>query len=523
MFEYSENRVESNRVSWRWENAVRQGIEEPWGRTRVAETAITRRSLLIGAGALGAVSVLTGSAKASGERPSVSTRSSVDICIIGAGFAGLTAAREAARQGASVVVVEARDRVGGRVLNGVLSNGDAIEEGGQWVGPTQTAVVDLASELGVFTYDTYNIGDNLLDLNGTITRFPASPGFPPLGGADTIEFVLRTKEVNELADLVGSQAPWDAVLADHFDKMTLQQWMDDNLLTDGARFLWHVSVKGVFTVEPSELSFLFFLMYVAAAGGWGPLISVENGAQQSRFIGGSQLVPIRMAEEMRSGSIRLNTAVNGIEQLRDSVMVHTNRGQIPAGSVICTLPPTLAGRIRYEPILPARRDQLTQRMPQGSVIKANVEFPEPFWRRDGLSGQFLRDAGLGRFGFDNSPFGDRVGVLNVFITGDEARQTQQLPELVRRQLVLNELAEMFGPEAASPTQYIEMDWSNEEFTRGCYGGFLGPGALVPYGPALREPVGRIHWAGTESAETWMGYMEGAVRSGLRAAGEILGP
>ncbi len=493
--------------------------------TGVRPGGVTRRSLLTGVGALGALgatAALAGPARATETALCRPADESVDVCVIGGGFAGLTAARDAVARGASALVLEARDRVGGRTLNGSLSTGEDIEEGGQWVGPGQDAVLELAREVGVSTFDTYNTGDNLLEYKGSISTYPAQPGIPPVGIRDFIEFYVALQKLNALAARVGSEAPWDSRLGRRFDRMTVREWEDEAMTTDGARFLFDVTFRTVLTVEPWEVSFLFFLAFVEAGGGYGNHITITGGAQESRFVGGSQLIPIRVAEELPEGTVRLNETVTRLEQCEGGVRVHSGGRTVLAEHVVCALPPTLAGRIQYDPILPARRDQLTQRMPQGSVVKVNVEYETPFWRAAGLSGQFIRDRGFATACFDNSPPSADVGVLVVFVAGDAARQFQQLPAAVRRRRILRTLARFFGGQAERPTSYIEKNWSDEEFTRGCYTAIVPPGGVVPFGPALREPIDRIHWAGTETADKWFGYMDGAVRSGRRAIAEIVG-
>ena len=192
-----------------------------------------------------------------------------------------------------------------------------------------------------------------------------------------------------------------------------------------------------------------------------------------------------------------------------------------ARRVIVSIPPVLAGRIAYDPVLPARRDQLTQKMPAGSVIKINAIYDEPFWRADGLSGQVAGDRSPIKFTFDNSPPSGRPGVIVCFLEGGAARVFGRLEVAERRRAVLASLAGYLGPRAAQPVDYVEQDWSAEEWTRGCYGAHMPPGALTQFGPVLREPVGRVHWAGTETATEWSGYMDGALTSGERAAAEVL--
>jgi len=485
---------------------------------------LTRRSFIgaaAGGAAAAAVAVGCGESGTSAAPQQCGPISpSVDVLIVGAGLAGLSAARALESDGATVQILEARDRVGGRILNAELSTGDPIEKGGQWVGPTQTEILALAESVGVDTFPTYNTGNNLSLLDGSIDPYPAN-GLPPVPGADLGETLSAIGEIEAWAASIGTETPWEGELARELDGQTVEEWMRNRLTTDGAHHLFDLVVKSVFGVEPRDLSLLFFTFYVGSGGGIISLTSVTDGAQEARFVQGSQEVAIRVASDLRSG-ITFNSPVDRIQDCDGGVAVWTATERFTAGRVIVTLPPVLAGRIRYEPGLPAQRDQLTQRMPMGSIIKVNVEYANPFWRADDLTGQFVADEGPVRFGFDNSPASGRAGVLNAFFAGDDARTWGLRTKEEREEAVLAQLARFFGSEALNPVQYLESDWPAEPWTRGAYEGFTAPGVLVNYGASLRAPAGRIHWAGSETSEQWTGYMDGAVRSGLRAAAEVLG-
>jgi monoamine oxidase len=213
--------------------------------------------------------------------------------------------------------------------------------------------------------------------------------------------------------------------------------------------------------------------------------------------------------------------VRQIEVRGDRVVVEAGAGTFTGRRVVITAPPLLAGRIEYDPPMPPWRAQLTQRTPMGSVIKCQVVYDEPFWRADGLSGQATGDGEGARVVFDNSPPDGSPGVLLGFLEGDEARRLTRLDEATRRQAVVDSLTRYFGPRAARPVGYHELDWQRQAWTGGCYGTLFGPNVWTRYGPALREPVGPVHWAGTETATVWSGYMDGAVQSGQRAAAEVL--
>jgi monoamine oxidase len=440
-----------------------------------------------------------------------------DVVVVGAGLAGLTAARELAGAGLDVQVLEARDRVGGRTLNHSVGEGpeDVVELGGQWVGPTQLEVMGLAEELGLSTYPTHNEGKNLFEARlGKVKRYSGTiPMLGPLVMADYGRADLRLKR---LIKRVSPEAPWEASKAEELDGQTFESWIRKATRTKTARDAIAMACHAVFAVEPSEISLLHVLFYAASAGGWDDLLDTEGGAQQDRIVGGSQLISLRMAEAL-SDRIRLSTPVRSIRVEADGVVAD----EVRARRVIVAVPPALAGRIEYDPILPGPRDQLTQRMPMGSVIKTMSIYDEPFWREDGLSGSAISLPGPAQVIFDNTPPAGTPGVLLGFLEANDARVLGQVSEAERRGAVTGGLARVFGPRAAHPSGYIEKNWSAEPYSRGCYAGVLGPGAWTAYGTWLREPIDRIHWAGTETATRWMGYFDGAVQSGKRAAAEVM--
>jgi monoamine oxidase len=451
-----------------------------------------------------------------------------DVVVVGAGLAGLSAARDVVAAGRSAIVVEARKRVGGRTLNQPIGGGKVVEIGGQWVGPTQDALLALAGDLGVDTYKTYNDGNNVYYRDGVLLPYSSSGPLGPIppdptGAPDAEQALAR---IDQMATEVPRDAPWTAGNAEEWDSQTVETWKQDNLKTDGGRFLIDVAVEAVFAAEPRDLSFLFFLFYVASAGNESTpgtierLVNTAGGAQESRFVGGSQLVSLRMAKQL-GGRVALGRPVRAIHQSRTGVRVDCDGLTVRGKQVIVAMAPSLAGRIDYHPKLPPLRDQLTQRVPNGSVIKCEAVYDKPFWREAGLTGQAVSDSEPVRVTFDNTPPDNSPGVLLGFIEGHAARVWERRSAPDRRRAVLQNFASYFGKQALNPTAYYERNWSTEEWTRGCYTGFMAPGTLLDFGAALRKPVGRLHWAGTETSPIWAGYMDGAVRSGKRAAAEAL--
>ena len=442
-----------------------------------------------------------------------------DVVVVGAGLAGLAAARSLVAQGLEPLVVEARDRVGGRLLNEPLdAEGQVVEVGGQWIGPTQHRLGALARELGVATFPTYGEGENVVRWRNRHVRYRGTiPRVSPVSLADFGQAQLR---LDRLARRVPVEAPWLTPRAERLDGLTFDSWARRNTATPAARTMLQTVIEAVWAADPRDVSLLHVLFYIRSAGGVDALIDTEGGAQAERFVDGSQTLALRMAEELGHDRLVLEAPVRAVAHDDTGVTVSWDGGEARGRRAIIAVPPTLAGRFAYAPALPAVRDGLTQRMAQGSVIKCMAVYDEPWWRADGLSGQGLDPDGQVKILYDNSPPSGSPGVLLGFLEGRAARRLAGVSQAERRAVVLDGFARVFGERARRAERYIDKAWMDEEFSRGCYGGYLPPGGWTDYGRALREPIGPLHWAGAETATVWNGYMDGAVSSGERAAREV---
>jgi monoamine oxidase len=417
-----------------------------------------------------------------------------------------------------VVVLEARDRVGGRTES-VRIRDATFDLGGQWLGPTQLRMLKLVGELGIETFPTYDTGRKILMTGDRRSTYKKT--IPKMSPATLIAIQRLLWRTESLAKRIPADRPWAAREAARLDATSVETWKLRNLPQRAARGTFDVAVRTIFGADPAEVSLLYLLWYARAAGGFMPLVEVTAGAQETRFVDGSQEVSRRLASPL-GNNVALGAPVRRITHDSNGVTAEADGGTYRARRLIVAVPPALAGRIEYEPALPALRDGVTQRYPMGATIKIHALYERAFWREAGLSGEVVfTDARPVSVTFDNSsPDGTQPALL-AFVVGRQARELGPLPEDERRRAVLGALARAFGPQALEPVDYMEKDWAAEPWTRGCPTGFMPPGALTTFGPALREPVGRIHWAGTETATEWAGYMEGAVESGERAARETL--
>jgi monoamine oxidase len=486
-----------------------------------SQTRLTRRKLLgtAAAGSVAASLPVTPSFAAS--------RLKADVVVVGAGLAGLTAARALTRAGHSVLVLEARDRVGGRTFNHTLPDGQPVEAGGEFIGPTQTHVVALAKAVGIGTYKTFNTGDNVTVARGVRTPYPAVPGIT----ADSQDAQVRNDVLtalgaaDQLALDAGVTAPWKSKGAASTDKRTVATWAKTTLKSPITPTLLNSAMQGIYGKDSSQVSLLFNAFYSAEAGdaknagSFGRLITTQGGAQESRFKGGSQEISVRVAQALGS-KVRLNSPVRSVKQGKRGVTVVADGVTVDAKRVVMALPPGLARAIEFTPRLPTGKTKMLNRYTPGDMIKAQLVFSGPWWRAKGLTGQTVIDTGPIGTTFDNTPESGGPGVILGFVGGTAAKGFRTLSPQDRKQVFVDEMAAALGDEARGDSEYFDLDWTAEPWTRGCPTGSMAPGVLSRFGAYIRPATGRIHWAGTETAEYWAGYMDGAVRSGERVAKEL---
>ena len=447
--------------------------------------------------------------KSSGER--------VDVVVVGAGFAGMTAARRLQQAGKEVVILEARERVGGRVKGGTLA-GHPVDVGGMWVGPTQTKLLELLKEHGLHTTPQFEQGKAISEINGKRT-YPEGEGT----GLDPVaqrEYERLVTEMNRLSEQVPLDEPWNAPAAKQLDELTVEQWFRTKTKNADTLEFLRLSIRTVFTTDPFQMSLLYFLFFLHSGDNFETLGGFQNAAQAYLVKETMYQLAVKLRNEL-SNNIVLEAPVRQISQGESEVTVKSDKGEWHASRVVVAVPLPLSVRIAYDPPLHPHRDILAQHMPMGSVIKCYAAYTKPFWRDRALNGITWNDSPPTAGFFDVSPPEGSPAILAAFIEGQHAVQWTGKPVEERKKAVIDRIVSLFGPQGANPIDYEDQDWPSDPWSRGCYGASMGPGVMTTVAKVIREPHGRIHWAGTETSTKWMGYIEGAIRSGERAAAEVL--
>ncbi len=475
-----------------------------------------------------------------------------DVVVIGAGAAGLTAANDLRTAGLSVVVLEARDRVGGRLWTDVV-DGAMLELGGQWVSPDQTALIDTVADLGLETYSRYREGDSVyVGPDGDAKRFTGEM-FPVAPETEkAIDDI--TARLDQMVAEIDPDKPWAHPNAAEWDKISWDAWLREQTDDDEAvRNLAFATGSAMLTKPTHTFSLLQSLLMAASAGSYSNLVDADF-ILDKRVAGGLQQVPELLAERLgddvilnqpvrrivwgaasatpaspadaatgqRVADLRALTArVDAAKSSSDGVTVIADGVTVRARFAVLALAPVLYSRISFEPPLPRVQHQMHQHISMGFVIKVHAVYETPFWRDKGLSGTAFSPYELVHEAYDNTNHGDERGTLVGFVSDQNADDVFRLSAEERRERILESLSHYYGPEAKNPVVYYESDWGTEEWTRGAYAASFDMGGLHRYGADLREPVGAIHLACSDMAGAGYQHVDGAIRQGHRAADEIL--
>ncbi|MGE2815489.1 flavin monoamine oxidase family protein [Mycobacterium heidelbergense] len=443
----------------------------------------------------------------------------VDYCVVGAGFAGLTAALRFKQAGRSVALLEARDRVGGRTFTVTRDDGVWVDRGGAWIGPGQDRIYALMNEFGVPEYKQHNDGDAMMIVGGKKHRYGGSIPWTVSPWA-VANLGLGLAAIEKMCKAIPREAPWEAKKAHEWDRISIGQWIEKNSMSKEAAEMLDMAFAGLYTSAASETSLLWGLLQTASAGGLTFAISGKGGSQDARPVGGMGALHRPMVAELGE-ALHLSQPVRQITQDDDGVTVSAADLTVRARRVIVAIPLAIATSILYEPMLPVDRAFLHQRIPSGAVIKTSIFYDEPFWRADGLSGQSAAPNSPATLTIDACTDTADPGIMCVITEGPAARRLTYLDEAERRAVVIGELVDRFGTKAKAPHEYHEQNWTTDRYSGGGMIGHAPTGVLTEYGYTLREPCGRIHWAGTESSAIMCGWIDGAIRSGERAAAEVM--
>ncbi|ANJ25815.1 flavin monoamine oxidase family protein [Agromyces aureus] len=451
-----------------------------------------------------------------------------DVVIVGAGASGLTAANKLKDAGKSVVVLEARDRIGGRLWTDDI-DGAMLEIGGQWVSPDQDALIETLDELGLETYERYREGENVYIAEDGERRLFEGDIFPVPAKTEG-EIVGLIEKLDQLVAEIDPDAPWAHPRAKELDEVSFAEWLGTQTDDEEAKLNIGMFIAGAMLTKPAHaFSALQALLMAASAGSFSHLVDADF-ILDKRVVGGLQQVPLLLAERL-GGAVRLGQAVrtirwagltedgapasdSGVVAVTDSLEVHARR-------VIVAVPPVLISRISYEPPLPRRQHQLHQHLSMGFVIKVHAVYETPFWRADGLSGTAFSPYELCHEAYDNTNHEDPRGTLVGFVSDEEADGVFTLSAEERKERILESLSHYYGEQAKHPVVYYESDWGSEEWTRGAYAASFDMGGLARYGSDLRAPVGPIHFSCSDMAGKGYQHVDGAIRVGREVAAEIL--
>jgi putrescine oxidase len=442
-----------------------------------------------------------------------------DVVIVGAGAAGLTAANELKKAGLSVVVLEARDRVGGRLWTDVV-DGAMLEIGGQWVSPDQEALKETIAELGLETYSRYRDGESVyVGRDGELKRFTGEI-FPVAPGTER-EIVRLIELLDRMVAEVDPDKPWEHPDAEALDRISFEAWLAEQTDDQEARDNIALFIAGAMLTKPAHaFSALQALLMAASAGSFTNLVDADYILDE-RVVGGLQQVPLLLAERL-GDDVLLGQPVHEVHWAEDGATVVTDSGlQVRARFVVLAHAPILYSGIEFAPPLPRLKQQLHQHLSMGFVIKVHAVYDRPFWRERGLSGTAFSPYEIAHEAYDNTNHGDERGTLVGFVSDRNADDLFRLSAEERKERILESLSHYYGPEAKNPLVYFESDWGAEEWTRGAYAASFDLGGLARYGADLRTPVGPIHFACSDMAGAGYQHVDGAIRMGRLVASNIL--
>lgn len=445
-----------------------------------------------------------------------------DVVVVGAGLSGLTAAYRLHQQGDSVVVLEASNRVGGRTVNLEVAPGVVVDGGGQWIGGKHTHMFSLLDELGLRTFDSFTAGRSIYLRRGKRSTYRGTiPPLKPLALADAAQAQARLEMMSRSVPV---DRPWKAHRAVAWDGTTVGRWLDVNCLVREAREMFTYGFTTIFGDDPHRVSLLKALHMIRTSGGIDFMFNTKDGAQETRIDGGAQSISHALHERLGSRVI-LDSPVRGIVQKRGRVVVDSARANVECQRVVIAMTPADADRIAFTPTLPSRRAALQRHWHNGIENKVFFAYPTPFWRGDGLNGSVIADLPAAHMVMDSSPADGRIGILLAFVgtsgggPGLGWSDSVLDNERARHTALIQDLTALFGPQAAQPLRIVEKNWTNEPWIAGCVS-TRAPGLMTRYTDAAVTPVDRIHWAGTEAAPEFEGYLEGAVRAAERAVAEV---
>ena len=443
-----------------------------------------------------------------------------DCIVVGAGYAGLSAAKTLSEQGRDILVLEARDRVGGRVWTKESPDGMYEDRGGSFLGGDhQPRMYSLAREFGIKTYDLPTRGRSIFQWKGKAKAYDAKL-IPPMNPLALLESLVRLKQFDRLANQIDVVEPWKSPNAEKLDRMTLEQWLCSNFRSRQARQALRAGFDLLLGHSASQVSMLYVLWYCKSGVSFEVLARVDNGAQQQLVDGGGQSIANAMHKQL-GDKVRLSEPVVTVDQTHsDRVIVTTEKSSYTARTVIFAIPQPLINHVSFLPPLPPQKTKLCQKSPMGSYWKIFAEYETAFWLEKGLRGDMFSPDGWVSQIYDTSPMDKSRGVIMGFVVSQKGLRFLGMSPEERRRIVLEELVVCLGEEGGKPKALKMHTMLEEKWATGCPVACPAPEMLTTLGEWLRKPVDRVHWAGTETSTEWMGYMEGAVSSGVRAANEV---